>query len=52
MDSVIRRIVIFQLLQEGKKSNDTRDVELARDEKLFKLENAELIRDLLLTENA
>ena len=33
MDSPINRIVIFQLPQNGIKSNDTRDIKLARDKK-------------------
>ena len=33
VDSAIHWIVIFQLPQKGIKSNDTRDIELARDKK-------------------
>ena len=35
VDSAIHWIVIFQLPQEGIKSNDTRDIELTRDESDF-----------------
>ena len=40
--SAIHRIVIFSTATERQKSNDTRNIELARDKKGLQLENVEL----------
>ena len=41
VDSTIQRIVFFNYLQKGIKSNDTRNIELAREKKCLQLNIAE-----------